>query len=620
LLSIQLGFAIGQGLDLIHDDADDYVGLGHFNCCTPFIIRFNENGEILKTTLNGHLNFDANENCEVDSTDLPFQNNIVEVTNQTNQTTFYALADTLGNWTMDLDTGTYLVEPQIFSDYWTACEPEITVPLPNYNDTTEVEFSFIPEADCPLMFVDVSSPFYRRCFSNQIYVYYCNLGSATAENAQIEVILDDFMTFENASITPSLQMDSLLVFDLGDVPYGDCGNIQIQAFLDCDSTVLGQTHCVEAHIFPDTLCLENSYVGSHITITPDCQMDSVYFNIKNTGGDMDVPLPYIVIEDNIIAKSDTYQLLAGEIVTIAVEAQPEKTYHCQAQQPTAFPEILGNMDATATIEGCISPINLGVFAQFPDDDGEPYLSIDCQQNIGSFDPNDKRGLPTGLGDDHLIEVNESIDYHIRFQNTGTDTAFTVIIRDTLSQFLDVGSLRAGVSSHSYQLEISGQGNLAFIFEDILLPDSTTNEAASHGFVKFKIDQKLDLPIGTIIENTAAIYFDFNEAVITNTTFHEIAEDFIDVLPNSVFNAERKEILTIISAPNPFQEFTVFDLSEFEKEEIQFELFTLSGQKIREEIFQNNQYYFERKNLQSGIYFYRFLTKEGLIGSGKFFVR
>ena len=67
----------------------------------------------------------------------------------------------------------------------------------------------------------------------------------------------------------------------------------------------------------------------------------------------------------------------------------------------------------------------------------------------------------------------------------------------------------------------------FIFNNIQLPDSNVNEPASHGFVKFKINQRANNPLGTVIENKAGIYFDFNEAVITNSTHHVLGENFVE---------------------------------------------------------------------------------------------
>jgi hypothetical protein len=83
--------------------------------------------------------------------------------------------------------------------------------------------------------------------------------------------------------------------------------------------------------------------------------------------------------------------------------------------------------------------------------------------------------------------------------------------------LDIATLTSGVSSHPYEFNIYGQGIAEWTFNDILLPDSNVNEPASHGFVKFKIAQLENNLPGTLIENEADIYFDFNEPIITNAT-------------------------------------------------------------------------------------------------------
>ena len=57
---------------------------------------------------------------------------------------------------------------------------------------------------------------------------------------------------------------------------------------------------------------------------------------------------------------------------------------------------------------------------------------------GSFDPNDKVATTSSRASDELYFINsdERIGYTIRFQNTGTDTAFNVIVTDTLPATLD----------------------------------------------------------------------------------------------------------------------------------------------------------------------------------------
>lgn len=80
-------------------------------------------------------------------------------------------------------------------------------------------------------------------------------------------------------------------------------------------------------------------------------------------------------------------------------------------------------------------------------------------------------------------------YTIRFQNTGNYQADFVRVTDTLSDKLDLTSLRVLATSHKYALTVKNKNVLQFEFNPIYLPDSTTNEKESHGFIKFAIRPK-----------------------------------------------------------------------------------------------------------------------------------
>ncbi|MEO8771459.1 MAG: hypothetical protein ABI402_15290 [Ferruginibacter sp.] len=132
---------------------------------------------------------------------------------------------------------------------------------------------------------------------------------------------------------------------------------------------------------------------------------------------------------------------------------------------------------------------------------------------GSYDPNDKDATPYLSTDE--VNGGTYINYLIRFQNTGTDTAFNVIITDTLnSSLLQSNTLKMIDASHPCKVTQKG-ANTLFEFTNILLPDSNVNEAKSHGFVRFKVRAKTTLPANTTINNIAGIYFDFNSPVATN---------------------------------------------------------------------------------------------------------
>lgn len=142
----------------------------------------------------------------------------------------------------------------------------------------------------------------------------------------------------------------------------------------------------------------------------------------------------------------------------------------------------------------------------------------CTVVIGSYDPNDIAVTPGSFdGSIHDLRLIDSVlAYRVRFQNTGNDTAFKVVILDTLDAVHDISTVIPGAASHPYVLDIPYPGVLRFTFDNILLPDSNINERASHGFVKYTVRLKDGLPRGTVIPNQASIYFDFNAPVLTNT--------------------------------------------------------------------------------------------------------
>ena len=154
------------------------------------------------------------------------------------------------------------------------------------------------------------------------------------------------------------------------------------------------------------------------------------------------------------------------------------------------------------------------------------VSVDSTFDVirGSFDPNDKSATPVM----NLVEVTAGkyINYLVRFQNTGTDTAVNVVITDVLDGLLDANSFQVLDASHPCITKRTGS-NLTFEFIGIMLPDSNVNEAASHGYVRFRVKPLASVLPNTIITNLAQIYFDFNSPIVTNTATTSIS---VDVVP------------------------------------------------------------------------------------------
>ncbi len=140
----------------------------------------------------------------------------------------------------------------------------------------------------------------------------------------------------------------------------------------------------------------------------------------------------------------------------------------------------------------------------------------------AYDPNDKQSVPIGISENHYILGITEIEYLIRFQNTGNAPATNVLLRDTLDSNLDISTFQLVSNSHSVITTTHPiTHEVTFLFQNIMLPDSISNEPESHGYIKYRISPFLDLQENTEINNTAYIYFDSNEPIVTNTTWHTI---------------------------------------------------------------------------------------------------
>ncbi|MCU0348249.1 MAG: hypothetical protein MUC59_15010, partial [Saprospiraceae bacterium] len=162
--------------------------------------------------------------------------------------------------------------------------------------------------NCTEMYVDISTACLAPCTSSDYYVKYCNFGDETALNASVSVSFDATFTINSASFPFTDQGNNVYLFHIGDVPAGDCGSFSININLDCGAEI-GQAHCVDAQIFPQSTCTPTSpnWDGSDIGLAIECQGDSIYFTLTNTGtGDMNQPSQCIIIEDDLIVMVSGY--------------------------------------------------------------------------------------------------------------------------------------------------------------------------------------------------------------------------------------------------------------------------------------------------------------------------
>jgi hypothetical protein len=149
----------------------------------------------------------------------------------------------------------------------------------------------------------------------------------------------------------------------------------------------------------------------------------------------------------------------------------------------------------------------------------------CNSLVNSYDPNDIQVFPSGECGPGYVHRDEVLTYTIRFQNTGSTEAINIQILDTIPSALDISTLRLIGQSHiGLVTEIHSGNKVNFRFDNIHLPDSSSNEIDSRGYLHYEIRAYSSIASGTIVNNRAAIYFDFNDPVITNTASITLVDD------------------------------------------------------------------------------------------------
>ncbi|OAV44248.1 T9SS type A sorting domain-containing protein [Lewinella sp. 4G2] len=264
----------------------------------------------------------------------------------------------------------------------------------------------------------------------------------------------------------------------------------------------------------------NSSVNAHlVTGAVRCGFTvPVWATVTNTGcvaASFDVTLS---VDEDASVESFTVQPDVSEenVLTwqsVTLEAGQSWTNLGQIRQP--------NEDRVGT------PVEYNLSAISNDDD-EVEDEFDYAPNLRcAIDPNDKLVSPSRAEPSmsNYTQFDETLTYTIRFQNTGNDFATTVRLEDELGPQFDLTTFSPVAASHKYRYALGDNGQLTVTFDEINLPDSTRSPVESNGFFSFDVRLLDDFVMGDV-ENTAAIYFDFNRPIITNTVQSSIVE-FLD---------------------------------------------------------------------------------------------
>jgi len=528
---------------------------------------------------------------------------------------------------------------------WNVMAPIYTAfgSIPDYMITGGIANFFSPETKVisgpdtiynisNLFFVPVPDPCSYGNVTGQIYIDY---NSDCVFNGS-DVPLNSIMAYADVSLnSPSMTSTSSNSYSNGSGNY----NIQVQeSWMTSFNVVIPSQY---QFIFPSTACSPpfynfNSLSQSNVDFSLQCTNNLDVRCAVQSSGVVRPGIPFTlnpyVNNTGCTAASGTLKLVLDPNVVYnsGLSSNPATTVSGDTLfwDYTNLSNISNGMYWNSFFAGVyLTPdavVNIGDTLCFQTVTNIPVGDVDTLNNtysiclpvVNSYDPNMKEVSPRGTGVQGLIPLSTSdLYYTIHFQNTGTAVAYIISVIDTLDADLDANSLEILGASHSMIPQWLGPGIVKFNFNWIMLPDSTTNEALSHGFVSYKIKLNNSLPAGIQIENTAHIIFDYNPAIVTNTTLNTLSTL---TAAGEMFSGDK----SISVYPNPFSDMTTFVISNFNSEgSYSFELTDIIGNSVRSiNDINSNSFQLSRNDLQNGIYLYHIFQAGTIVGNGKLVIQ
>ena len=512
-----------------------------------------------KNLITGSVFTNSNNDCSPDAGETLLPNRFVRA----EPGSFWGNMLNSGKYKIFADTGAYVVSlirtpiEQLFENQ--ICPPGNQGHAVSFGssigDTIEDVNFAVNVVSCPILSVEIGSNRRRRCFRNQTVLSLSNAGNATAYQVVAHLKMPNFVVLVSADRPFTFNsVDSTFEFVVDSIVAGHGLSIHIVDSVKCIAGIMGVEQCTKVWLTPGNTCIPTpGWDGVDLVLSALCKNNLPTFTLKNVGSPMSASHDYQVFVDSALVYSHAFILNGGDSLVFSIpNISPTSVIRVEAPQSAHHPF---SSFVTASISCGLPTFGASISAQ---SDEDPVVAIHCLLIRDSYDPNEKRVYPTGLGTEGRVIPNRYFDYKIHFQNTGTDTAYKVVIIDTLDSDLDMSTFEHGASSHKYQFSVSGQGRpvLKWILNNIMLPDSFTNSLGSNGFISYRIKPISGSAVGTEIENSASIIFDFNEPIKTNTTLNTlyipvVVPGIVDsvVVINGV-NSQIVEDYTVRLYPNP----------------------------------------------------------------------
>ncbi len=380
-----------------------------------------------------------------------------------------------------------------------------------------------PDSLCRALSVDVVQGRTRRCRPSLSVITVSNDGLLPATGVNLMVEASSTLIPMSASMTPVQVNDSLRMWTLGTLAPGQKVEIRVTDSVACRAGLTGRTVCLKARLQPGDTCLPTAvgWDGAKLHIAPACSTGYSSFMVTNNGLNMSDSTTWRLIVDSVMVQSGKLKLASGASVNVQVVSQGMLT-RLEVDRTPGDP-YEGYSSAILEFCGLTTPPTARTGMQnFSPDEASASYEEQCSEVVDSYDPNDKQAIPAGVGHEHTALFKDWMEYQIRFENMGSDTAFMIEIRDSLDPALDLATVRFCATSHKFETRLEGTADapvLVWKARNANLLWTSRYPRQSQGFVKFKAKTKPGLPEGTALHNEASIIFDYNAPVVTNRVSH-----------------------------------------------------------------------------------------------------
>jgi len=295
-----------------------------------------------------------------------------------------------------------------------------------------------------------------------------------------------------------------------------------------------------------------------------------YLNIRNNGGatatgiEVAIAIPSGI---EILNTSSTYSSIINDTLKFSIpDLAPQQNHTVTIKDTVLLTLLVGDQ---VTFNGEISSLEADCN---PTDNSFSHLAT----IVGAVDPNDKNiYFKDGSIRDYVI-YDETVTYKIRFENIGTYYASRVVVTDTISDLLDISSIKNVFASHDFNMEINNNV-ITWTFENIMLPSTQYDPYGGHGFVSFDIDFLYPEEFHTPVYNIAYIKFDFEDVIATNKVEVNLLEDHpsmtLSFNDSGKLNLHPNPSTTLINGQIPF------DSEDENPERAEILIFDITGREI-----------------------------------------